>query len=113
MRRTAIGRERRGAPRYAMALMVNSKAAIGVTRNVSATGVLFESAAGELPREGQELGFQLSLQTLGAQVGCRGRVVRVEQSGRRFLVATTIDDWHLECQPPARRIVKITAVVDV
>lgn len=68
------------------------------TRNVSASGVLFEMA-GPL-RIGQ--GIEFSLRMPGAVLGtshdvlvqCRGRVVRCSQSQSQSHVAATIDEYH-------------------
>jgi hypothetical protein len=109
---TTKGRERRGAPRYLLGLSVRLTSASGVTKNVSATGVLFEAFPGDVPSEGRHVGFSLSLCSVACQVRCRGRIVRVERAGPRCLVASTIEDWQLEC-PPDSGIVKVTAATDV
>lgn len=90
--------ERRAAPRYRLALPVELGCAHGLTRDVSASGVLFEATVGEVPREGHGVKFRLSLQSFGRRIRCGGRVVRVQRQGARYIVASTIEDWDIECQ---------------
>jgi hypothetical protein len=90
------GRERRSAPRYPLGLSVELTTASGVTMNVSATGVLFETVPGAVLHKGHPVCFRLLLRAVAGQVRCRGRVVRVECAGPRCIVASTIDNWELD-----------------
>lgn len=70
----------------------------GITRNVSASGVLLEL---EDPMSvGENIGFSMRMpgDVLGAghdvMVHCRGRVVRCSLSQSRYQAAATIDDYR-------------------
>jgi hypothetical protein len=70
----------------------------GLTRNVSASGVLF--ALGEPLPVGQDVNFSMRMPraVLGAPqdvlVHCKGRVVRCSTSHNEHLAAATIDDYR-------------------
>ena len=72
---------------------------VAVTRNVSASGVLFE--LGRALRAGQDIQFSLRMpgSILGTPqdvlVHCLGRVVRCSKSQDQFLAAATIDDYRI------------------
>lgn len=71
---------------------------MAVTRNVSASGVLFELE--DEVGVGQNIGFSLRMpgDVLGSgrdvMVHCRGRVVRCCLSQSRYQAAATIDDYQ-------------------
>jgi hypothetical protein len=70
----------------------------GLTRNISASGVLF--ALGEALPVGQDVNFSMRMPraVLGAShdvlVHCKGRVVRCSSSHNEHLAAATIDDYR-------------------
>jgi hypothetical protein len=70
----------------------------GLTRNISASGVLF--ALGEALPVGQDVNFSMRMPraVLGATqdvlVHCKGRVVRCSSSHNEHLAAATIDDYR-------------------
>ena len=92
----------RGAVRFPLTLPVlltngkNEYAAL--TRNISASGVLFELDHRLQP--GQDISFSLSMPrpVLGTPhdvlVHCTGRVVRCSMSHNQHLAAATIDDYR-------------------
>jgi hypothetical protein len=96
------GEEVRAAVRFPLALPVVVQAGsvehTALTRNVSASGVLFE-LSGPL-RVGETISF--SLRMPGAVLGtphdvlvdCRGRVVRCSKSQAKSHVAATIDEYQ-------------------
>ena len=88
--------DRRAAPRHAVTVPIRTEMGTGTTRNVSATGVLFE-IGGVGMRLGTALDFWLRLSTVSNRLRCRGRVVRVEPGLHGFAVATTIDACWFEC----------------
>jgi len=69
-----------------------------LTRNVSASGVLFEMTAPL--RVGENIAFSLRMpgDVLGTPhdvlVDCRGRVVRCSKSQAQSYIAATIDEYH-------------------
>lgn len=94
--------EVRCAVRFPLALPVVLKAGneerAAVTRNVSASGVLFE--LDRTLRAGQEIQFSLRMpgNVLGTPqdvlVHCLGRVVRCSMSQHQYLAAATIDEYR-------------------
>lgn len=99
---TASRQELRCAVRFPLALPValsiGTKEQSAVTRNISASGVLFEL---ECPLEvGQNLSFSLRMrgEMLGTPhdvlVRCRGRVVRCNLSQCQYQAAATIDEYQ-------------------
>jgi hypothetical protein len=94
--------EVRCAVRFPLSLPVllttDEEELVAVTRNVSASGVLFE-----LNRYlGAGLGISFSLRMPGAVLGtphdilvnCHGRVVRCSMDQTQFLAAATIDEYQ-------------------
>lgn len=94
--------EVRCAVRFPIALPVvlaSDKGEItAVTRNVSASGVVFE--LGSPVRAGLEISFSLRMPStvLGTPhdvlVHCQGRVVRCSKNLSNYLAAATIDEYH-------------------
>ena len=72
----------------------------GVTENVSRSGVLFRSGCAVNPNAEVQMDFLLPVEVVGsagAEVECRGRVVRVEEPAGEpggFRVAATILDYR-------------------
>jgi hypothetical protein len=99
---SAAGQEVRCAVRFPLSLPVvlstGSEEMVARSRNVSASGVLFELDR-ELPA-GQDIRF--SLRMPGAVLGtlhdvlvhCLGRVVRCSLSQSQYLAAATIDEYQ-------------------
>ena len=95
-------REVRCAVRFPLSLPVvltsTGKEMAGLTRNISASGVLF--ALGRKLRKGSEIRFSLRMPCalLGTPqdvlVHCAGRVVRCSLSHNQYLAAATIDEYH-------------------
>jgi hypothetical protein len=79
-------------------LRVGRREHTALTRNVSASGVLFEMAAPL--RVGESIAFSLRMpgDVLGTPhdvlVDCRGRVVRCSQSHSQSHIAATIDEYR-------------------
>lgn len=69
-----------------------------VTRNVSASGVLFEMTAGLNVGQGILFSLRMPGEVLGTPhdvlVDCRGRVVRCSKSQSHTQVAATIDEYR-------------------
>jgi PilZ domain len=92
--------DRRKAPRFQVALPVELPEGTGITRDLSARGVFFETdralALGEV------IQFALILQYIDpgrpVRLQCRGRVVRVEQRGHTMGVAVAITAYRLDVQ---------------
>lgn len=88
--------ESRTEERVARALPVDLGNAKGVTRNVSASGVFFETAAQYTV--GSEISFVVDLEATGAEMvlKCRGEIVRVMQSNGKIGVAVRISQSVME-----------------
>lgn len=91
--------ERRRARRYAVALPIELGTTSTLTLNVSTGGVLFEAPPGDTLERGSTLRFVLAVGTVAIRLRCHGRVVRVERSGARCCVASTIDHWEIDRVP--------------
>ena len=100
---TADGRQEvRCAVRFPLSLPVvlssGSNEIAGLTRNISASGVLF--ALGQALPVGLDVNFSMRMPraVLGAPqdvlVHCKGRVVRCSSSHNEHLAAATIDDYR-------------------
>jgi hypothetical protein len=88
--------DRRKAERYQAALPVELTQGTGITRNLSACGVFFETDCAFCT--GEVIEFTLVLEYLDpgrpVRLQCRGRVVRVDQHGRIMGVAVEITDYR-------------------
>jgi hypothetical protein len=99
---SAMSQEVRCAVRFPLALPVvlatGHAEMTAVSRNVSASGVLFE--LGEQLPSGLDIQFSLRMpgEVLGTphdvMVHCRGRVVRCSLSQTQYLAAATIDEYQ-------------------
>ncbi len=81
----------RDSPREAAALQVRlGSRALGVTRDISTTGVFFETDAEQVP--GSLVEFTIAFETPGGpmRLKCHGQIVRVERRGTRQGVAVKI-----------------------
>lgn len=89
-------RERRQEKRVPAALAVALDSRKGLTRDVSATGIFFETTGTSIS-PGAEIDFAVIIDTLGARriLKCQGSVVRMEYLGDRFGVAVKILDSML------------------
>lgn len=94
--------ERRRGWRYPANLDVSLGKGTAVSRDVSASGVYFETDASLVP--GQPITFSFTLNKYYPDVQldlqCTGTIVRVEQRGGRVGVAATIDSWSFEPAKP-------------
>jgi hypothetical protein len=92
--------ERRRDWRYSATLEVRLSNSIGISRNVSASGMYLEIDAPLVP--GQSIAFTLMLDKaypdVQLELHCTGTIVRVEPHGEGQGIAVTIDSWSLE--PP-------------
>ena len=91
--------EKRKDERVFTTLPVDLKNATGLTRDVSASGVFFETDAGY--RLGNAIQFAVEMDTPGGKMllRCEGEIVRVEPRGARLGVAVKIIESAIE---PAR-----------
>jgi hypothetical protein len=83
-------REQRVAERYDTAMPVSVGGVPGLTRNISARGVYFETDVAQ--RLGALVNFtvEYTLQGRKRYLLCEGKVVRVEQQGQRVGIATRL-----------------------
>ena len=91
------GSEAREAPRFPGALPVITGSSKGITRDLSSSGIFFETDDSFLP--GQTIEFSIILEYLHPErpvyVQCSGAIVRVEKNGTKICVAATIDSYSL------------------
>lgn len=84
--------DRRRETRHEVVLPITIGSTHGTTRDVSTTGVYFDSAV--LFDAGAEIEFSLPLANFmaaGVELNCRGTIVRVDAIGNRCGVAARID----------------------
>ena len=92
--------ERRRAARHDVQLPVLMERGEGLTRDMSVSGVRFETPAFDLP-VGHPFDFSVTIgrhETGSWTLRCHGLVIRVESRGGRFTVAAEIDRF-LEIRP--------------
>jgi hypothetical protein len=92
--------DRRKAPRFRVALPVELLEGTGITRDLSACGVFFETdrsfALGEVIQFALVLEYLDPRQPMRLQ--CRGHVVRLERQGNTLGVAVAITAYRLDAQ---------------
>jgi hypothetical protein len=96
-----LPREQRIAERFDATLPVTVRGHAGVTQNISAHGVYFETDVA--PREGELMNFTVEYTLYGRQhrLLCEGKVVRVERVGDRVGVAARlVAPFFEEGEPP-------------
>jgi len=95
------GAERRTEERVRAALPVGLGNVTGVTRDVSASGVYFETAAAVAP--GQRIKLGIAIDTAGGQIAlwCQGIVLRVDKHGPQYGVAARLLESEVRAQPAA------------
>jgi len=94
--------ERRRVPRYPASLVVEMEQGNGVTRDIGASGVYFETQ--HRPADGALIRFTLVLEHTDPaplRLGCVGEVVRVEPRGAAFGVAAHITSHRIETSSPS------------
>ena len=91
------GSEAREAPRFLCALPVMTGSSKGITRDLSSSGIFFESDDSFLP--GQTIEFSIVLEYLYPDnpvcIKCSGAIVRVEKNRKKICIAATIDSYSL------------------
>ena len=95
--------EIRRGERLGAALAVNLGKKSGVTRDVSASGIFFETDAAY--RKGSEIRFELDLDTPWgkAKCDCRGTIVRVERHDGTVGIAVQFSDAEPQARPAPPR----------
>ena len=96
--------ERRGAPRYPVALEIGVNGGTGVTVNLSSSGVCFETAS--LLRADQEVTLVFPFEHAapsGTRAACAARVRRVHGGPRSYRVAATYETVAFEIPPTGSR----------
>ncbi len=89
---------KRQAERVPLALAVNSGVRIGETRDMSGTGMYFETTENFAP--GSQLDFWVDLEH-GYPYGplrliCSGQIVRVERRGKKLGIAVSIESHRFQ-----------------
>jgi hypothetical protein len=92
--------DRRKAPRFQVALPVELVGGTGMTRDLSARGVFFETD--RIFGLGEVIQFALVLEYIDpgqpVRLQCRGRVVRLERQGNTMGVAVAVTAYRLDAQ---------------
>ena len=95
------GSEARMAPRFKADITVLAGGGRGVARDLSSSGVFFETDGSFIP--GQAIEFSIILEHLYPDrhvlLNCKGAIVRVENKGEKVGVATTIESYTIEDAP--------------
>lgn len=88
--------EKRREERISAALPVDLEGATGITRDVSASGICFETEASYAV--GNPISFTVKLDAPGGKMmlKCRGQIVRVEPRATRVGVAVKITESTME-----------------
>ena len=92
------GRENRGSPRYEVALPVEVGCEKCTSRDVSTSGIFFETDKSFSP--GQPIEFTIVLEHVDpahpVRLKCLGKIVRVDESGQKIGVAAAISSYSFE-----------------
>lgn len=91
---------KRGEERFGTSLPVDLGASTGVTHDISATGVFFETDGTYAP--GNRINFSVELETPGGKLmlRCWGNIVRIEPHDKSLGVAVKIVESKLEAIGP-------------
>jgi PilZ domain len=104
--------DRRKASRFQMALPVELPQGMGITRDLSARGVFFQTDC--LLAPGELIQFALVLEYVDpggpVRLQCRGRVVRLERQGGTLGVAVAITAYRLDARSQGGRGVRSPTV---
>jgi hypothetical protein len=92
---------RRREPRYASNLAVILHDGEGIARNVSASGIYFETQLRF--KKGDEVQFTVDYMPEALTMQCRGRVVHIENIKNLFGIGACIDDFTLRRAKAAKR----------
>ena len=91
------GSELRESPRFKGDVPVLTESGEGITRDLSGSGVFFETDGSF--STGQAIEFSIILEHLypdrAVRLQCKGMVVRVEKKDQKIGVATTIDSYTI------------------
>ncbi|MGH8119434.1 MAG: PilZ domain-containing protein [Gammaproteobacteria bacterium] len=95
--RTRKGRRKkmRGEERIPVSMPISLPNAGGVTRDICASGIFFETEADYLPGNHIEMALEFITPAGKLQLKCQGVIVRVEQHNARLGVAVKISDSNL------------------
>lgn len=95
-RMATVSDRRRSEDRVPAELPVNLQSGKGITRDVSPSGVFFETDTAYAP--GSEISFSIELDSPGGKMmlNCQGRIVRVEHRSGKVGVAAKIIASSLE-----------------
>jgi hypothetical protein len=89
--------ERRRMPRYPVSLAVETEKGKGLTRDISTSGIYFETQ--ELYSAGAPIRFTLVLEysePMPIRLSCAGEVLRVDAHGDTFGVAASITSHSIK-----------------
>lgn len=80
----------RGSDRFDTKLPVDMDGAAGLTRNISATGVYFETSASHAPGSRVHFTIEMMVQGEKKKLVCDGEVVRVDHQGSTVGIAARL-----------------------
>ena len=95
-----LGVERRAEERVAAALRVDLAGAEGLTRDVSASGVYFETSASYAPARAITLAVGIDTPGGAMVLRCSGTIMRVERRGELQGIAVRIVESVLRAKTP-------------
>jgi len=86
--------ERRESIRHQIEVPINFGRGIGISRDISFTGVYFTTKEPLKPGEQLQIAYELAYAIPGKSLkfDCQGHVLRVEQLGNTFGIAAKIDE---------------------
>ena len=97
LRNAAGSGERRQAPRHLTELPVELENGMGITRDISTTGVFFKTSQSHVP--GAPIKFFLILEHIQdspTRLCCEGKVIRVEPCGKQLGIAVNMTSFRFE-----------------
>jgi hypothetical protein len=90
--------ERRLQQRFRIGLPVKLESGTGTTRDISASGIYFETSRGF--RQGELISFSVAFEHVGTggplHMKCEGQVVRVEPLGEQVGVAVRVLSYQVD-----------------
>ena len=84
------GEHARGADRFVTKMPIEIGGIAGFTRNVSATGIYFETAATKEPGSHVYLTVKWSIRGEKLTLGCEGEVVRIDRNNGKLGIAAKL-----------------------
>ena len=91
-----MGAEQRKETRYTVELPVDMEETSGVTRDLSTSGVFFETDKSFTPGQTIEFSINFINNSYPILLKCVGEIVRIENKGQKIGVAASISSYGVE-----------------